>query len=385
MSNETLKIRDTALSSMCSQPAGFWQIVTASNRSVWAATLVVLLVALLGGCRSQKAPHGPVIEFTRIPPAAQGGRERVDVIAGRVVGAGPGQRIVVYARSGPWWVQPWPDKPFIPIQPDHTWSTPTHLGFEYAALLVDPGYEPPPTTDVAPTQGGSVIAVESVKGVGSVQLAPTKPLKFSGYDWNVRMIAGDRGGLNNLYSADNAWTDGSGALHLRINQPAGRWACAEVEAARSLGYGNYIIVVRDTSRLEPAVVLSMNTFDDWGGDQHFRELDVEMSRWGDAANKNNAQFGVQPFYVPGNLAPFSAPAGTLTHSLHWESGRASFKTVRGSSIHAGAPVVSDHVFTSGVPSPGEEKFQFLFYMVASDKYPLQHENEVVVEKFQYLP
>jgi hypothetical protein len=353
--------------------------------SVSAATLVLLLVTLLGGCRTQKSAHGPVIEFTRIPPAAQGGRERTDVISGRVVGAAPGQRIVVYARSGPWWVQPWPDKPFLPIQPDHTWSTPTHLGFEYAALLVDPGYEPPPTMDVPPTAGGSVAMVERVKGVGAIQLAPTKPLKFSGYDWNVRMIAGDRGGLNNFYDADNAWTDASGALHLRMKKRADRWACAEVELSRSLGYGTYIITVRDTTHLEPAAVLSMNTFDDWGGEQHFRELDVEMGRWGDATNKNNAQFGVQPFYIPGNLAPFTVPAGTLTHSLHWEDGRASFKSVRGSSAHAGAPVVSEHVFTSGVPTPGEEKFQFLFYVVASDKNPLQHENEVVVEKFQYLP
>jgi hypothetical protein len=385
VSDESFKFAGSALSSRCSQRAGFCQIATTSGSSVWAATLVVLLVSLFGGCRSQTTPTGPAIAFTKIPPAAQGGRERVDVISGRVVGAAPGQRIVVYARSGPWWVQPWPDKPFIPIQPDHTWSTPTHLGFEYAALLVDPGYEPPPTTDVAPTPGGSVAAVETVKGVGAIQLAPTKPIKFSGYDWNVRTIAGDRGGLNNLYAGDNAWTDDSGALHLRINKRAGRWACAEVEAARSLGYGTYITVVRDTSRLEPAAILSIDTFDDWGADQHFRELDVEMGRWGDAASRNNAQFGIQPFYIPGNLAPFFAPAGTLTHSVHWESGRASFKTVRGSSIHAGAPVVSDHVFTSGVPSPGTEKFIFMLYVVASDKYPLQHENEVVVEKFQYLP
>jgi hypothetical protein len=350
-----------------------------------SAILLVLLVALLGGCRSQNSSHSPSIAFTKIPPAAQGGRERTDFIAGRVDGASPGQRIVVYARSGPWWVQPWPDKPFIPIQPDHSWSTPTHLGFEYAALLVDPGYEPPPTMDVAPTPGGSVAMVETVKGVGTIQLAPTKPLSFSGYDWNVRTIAGDRGGLNNLYDADNAWTDAHGALHLRMKKRTDRWACAEVELSRSLGYGTYIITVDDTTHLEPAAVLSMNTFDDWGGEQHFRELDVEMSRWGDATNKNNAQFGIQPFYIPGNLARFTVPAGTLTHSFHWEDGRASFKTVRGSSARAGAPVVSEHVFTSGVPTPGEEKFQFLFYVVASDKNPLQHENEVVVEKFQYLP
>ena len=240
-----------------------------SGPRVWPLHLVLLCAAFLSGCHAGNSPQGPVVEFTTIPPAAQGGRERVDVIAGRVSGAHPGQQIVVYARSGPWWVQPWPDKPFIPIKADGTWSTPTHLGFEYAALLVDPGFHPPPTIDTAPMRGGSVVAVEIVKGTGSVQIAPTKPLKFSGYDWNIRTIAGDRGGLNNLYDADNAWTDASGALHLRMKKRAGRWSCAEAELSRSLGYGTYIIVVRDVTHLEPAAVLSLNTFDDWGGDQHF--------------------------------------------------------------------------------------------------------------------
>jgi hypothetical protein len=350
-----------------------------------AIQLALSLCIFFAGCHSQTAPAGPTIQFTKIPPAAQGGRERVDTISGRVSGARPGQQIVIYARSGPWWVQPWPDKPFIPIQTDSTWGTSTHLGFEYAAMLVEPGYHPPPTMDVAPTQGGSVVTVSIVKGIGAPQLAPVKSLHFSGYDWEVRTISADRGGLNNLYGADNAWVDASGALHLRITKKGDRWSCAELEMTRSLGYGTYIFTVRDTTHLEPAAVLSMNTFDDWGGDQHYRELDVEFGRWGDPTSKNNAQFGIQPFYVPGNVAPFILPKGTFTHSMHWESGRASFKTVRGSSPQPGAPVVSEHVFTSGVPSPGQEKFQMLFYVVASEKSPLQNENEIVVEKFDYLP
>jgi hypothetical protein len=346
---------------------------------------VLASAILITGCRSQNAPAVPTIELTKIPPAAQGGRERVDTIAGRVSGSRPGQQIVVYARSGPWWVQPWPDKPFIPIQADSTWGTSTHLGFEYAAMLVEPGYHPPPTMDVAPSQGGSVVAVTIVKGSGAPQLATVKPLHFSGYDWEVRTIAGDRGGINNLYDGDNAWTDSSGALHLRIKKRGDKWSCAEVELNRSLGYGTYKVVVRDTTHLEPAAVLSMNTFDDWGGDQHYREIDIEFGRWGDASGKNNAQYGIQPFFVPGNVAPFTVPQGTLTHSLRWESGRASFRSVRGSEMRAGAPVVSEHIFTSGVPSSGQEKFQMLFYVVASEKSPLQNENEVVVEKFEYLP
>jgi hypothetical protein len=112
---------------------------------------------------------------------------------------------------------------------------------------------------------------------------------------------------------------------------------------------------------------------------------VEIGRWGDATARSNAQYSIQPFYIAGNVAPFVVPSGTLTHSLRWESGRASFETVRGSSAHPGAPVVFQHIFTSGIPTPGKEFFQFMLYIVASDKSPLQKETEVVVEKFEYLP
>src|ERR1700729_2788932 len=182
----------------------------------------------LTSCQSHKANSGPSIEFTHIPPAAQGGRERVDTISGRVRNAGPKQQIVIYAHSGPWWVQPWPDHPFIPIKADSTWSTETHLGFEYAALLVEPDYYPLPELDVTPTQGGSVALVTIVKGVGASQFAPTGSLKFSGYDWGVRMIASDKGGMNNLYDPENAWSDASGALHMQIKKKSGSWSCAEI-------------------------------------------------------------------------------------------------------------------------------------------------------------
>src|SRR5258707_9704946 len=99
-------------------------------------TLLLTLCIALTNCQSHKADTSPSIEFTKIPPAAQGGRERVDTIAGRVKNARPGQQIVIYARSGPWWLQPWPDRPLVPIRADSTWSTETHLGFEYAAMLV---------------------------------------------------------------------------------------------------------------------------------------------------------------------------------------------------------------------------------------------------------
>lgn len=353
-----------------------------SSRLAVVWPLLLALAVALNGCQSQKATGAPSIEFTRIPPAAQGGPERVETIAGRVHGSHPGEQIVIYAHSGPWWVQPYSDHPLVPIQSDSTWSTPTHFGFEYAALLVEAGYHPPPTMDVAPSPGGPVLSVAIIKGGGPPTFAPTKPLKFSGYDWAIRTISSNRGGAYNLYDPDNVWTDANGALHMRITNKSGLWYCAQLSLTRSLGYGTYRLTVRDTSRLQPAAVLSMYTFDEWHGDQYYREMDVEISRWGDAASKNNAQYGVQPFYVPGNIYPFNAPAGPLTYSMRWNSGSVAFTTAR--AEHGGA-LVADHEFTSGVPSPGQEEVKLELYVIPSDKYPLQGGSEVVIEKFEYLP
>ena len=340
----------------------------------------------LSACHTRQGDVGPSIEFTKIPPAAEGGRERMGIIAGRVSGARQGQRIVLYARSGPWWVQPRVEAPFTPIQPDSTWSAEIHLGYEYAALLVDPSYHPPVTMDVYPTAGGSVIVVKTAKGESSLPPLATKPLHFSGYDWNVRMNSAVRGGLDNLYDGDNAWVDPQGALHLRISKKGEKWTCAMVLQTRSLGYGTYTFTVHDVSKLEPAAVLSAHTFDASGGDQHYREMDVEISRWGDARSVDNIRYGIVPLYLPANTSRFSEPPGVFTHSMLWEPGRVAFKTFRGSSSgRRGAPAFHEHVFNSGVPSAGQELFYFMFYVVPSDKSPLTRDNELVIDKFEYLP
>ena len=357
-----------------------------------APTLAVRSVAwiscctLLIGCHSQNDKQGPSIEFTKVPPVAEGGRDRMATIAGRVSGARPGQQIVLYAHAGAWWVQPRVETPFTPIRPDSTWSAEIHLGYEYAALLVDPEYHPPATMDLQPTAGGPVSMVITAKGEGALPALPTKAIHFSGYDWTVRMTSAARGGVDNLYDADNAWLDPQGALHLRITKKGGKWTCALVSQTRSLGYGTYIFTVHDVSQLEPAAVLSAHTFDESGGDQHYREMDVEISRWGNVRSTDNVRYGIVPLYLPANTASFSEPAGVFTHTMLWEPGRLTFKTFRGSSSRRPEDTgFHAHVFTSGVPSPGKELFVFMFYVLPSDKTPLTKDNELVIDKFDYLP
>lgn len=109
-------------------------------------------VSLLGGCRRGQHRPAAAIEFSRVPQADPGGRETQDIIEGTVTGVQPGQQIVLYAKSGRWWVQPLVTHPFTKLggKSGTKWTNATHLGTDYAAILVEPGYRPPPVLDNLP-------------------------------------------------------------------------------------------------------------------------------------------------------------------------------------------------------------------------------------------
>jgi hypothetical protein len=101
--------------------------------------LGILPAVLCQACRRGNAPS---ITFARIPQAVPDGPARNDIIEGRVTGASPGQKIVLYAKTGKWWVQPLIDQPITDLHPNFSWTNATHLGTHYAALLVKDGYRP---------------------------------------------------------------------------------------------------------------------------------------------------------------------------------------------------------------------------------------------------
>jgi hypothetical protein len=234
-----------------------------------------------------------------------------------------------------------------------------------------------------PTEGNGVVAVAVAKGEPGAPITQ-KVIHFSGYDWAVLSAGSDRGGEANPYDPANAWTDQRGYLHLHMEMRKGQWTCAEVNLTHSLGYGTYRFVVQDSAHLEPSAVLGMYVFDLEGKGDGPSELDVELSRWGNPKAKN-AQYVVQPFYVPENVARFSVPAGVFTHSFRWEPGVASFQTVPGSGTIPGAKAISSHVFTSGIHPAAGETVHLDFYDFHHSQNLEQHPVEVVIEKFEYLP
>jgi hypothetical protein len=356
--------------------------IGADASSAGRAFLLLLCLRLLAGCHLQGSVPGPSIEFTRIPPATEGSPDKLDVIEGRVMHGNPPLKLVLYAKTGNWWIQPLRNEPYTNVRPDGRWTNNTHVGTDYAAMLVEPGFHPASTLKELPGPGGSVLAVATVKGSDPAQHI-SKTLWFSGYEWRIRTAPSNRGGRSR-YSADNAWTDPQGALHLQIKNASGEWTCAEVTMTRSLGYGTYSFVLRDTSRLEPAAVFAMFTYDYAGEGLNNREMSIEVSSWGERGTEH-AQFVLQPFYVPENTSRFSVPSGMLTYSFRWEPQRAAFSTLRGSDPEGIGRAIARHEFTSGIPTHGTESVRMTLYVFRSAKETLTRDNEVVVEKFEYLP
>ncbi|HEY0728424.1 MAG TPA: sensor histidine kinase [Pyrinomonadaceae bacterium] len=160
-------------------------------------TVGLLLVVLLASCSWSSDDGKPSIEFTKVPPADKGGAQTSDTISGRVRNARPEYRVVLFARSGAWYVQPYADQPFTKIEPNSTWASPTHLGTEYAALLVEPGYVPPAFVPELPEQGNGIVTLVVVEGTPPfwrswwftiTLLALASLALFMAYRWHVRQM-----------------------------------------------------------------------------------------------------------------------------------------------------------------------------------------------------
>jgi hypothetical protein len=359
------------------------------------ATFSVLLVYfVLAGCHSSPKNSAPTVTFIKIPAAYQETPYKTEITErdyktaiadGRVLGAQPGQRLVLYAKTdGRWGQCPQSGQPFTNIEREGRWKASVHMGLQYAALLVEPGFNPPEQTESLPTVGNGVVALAIVNGKGAPPVLPSpKLLNFSGYEWTTSAGPIFRAGSRNFFDPANAWTDEKGALHLRISGSPGKWAGAEVKLTRSLGYGTYKFQVHDVSHLEPSALLTLIAWDGVGTESTRRELDVEIGRWGELEN-TNVNYVVQPYYVPANIVAFRMPPGAYTQSFRWERGQVTFSTVAGPA-NAGGRVIHQHVFTSGVPSPDEQSIRIGLFVFHQGKIPLKNGNEVIINKFEYLP
>jgi len=165
---------------------------------------------------------------------------------------------------------------------------------------------------------------------------------------------------------------------------SGKWHCAEVNLTRSLGYGTYRVVVRDSSFLEPAAVLSMFTWDDEAAEQNHREFGVELARWGDPDNRKCPIYRAALLRARKCGALLWPPPGPIIYSVRWQRDSLLF-TAMDAKAKARPHVIAEHSFTSGIPTPGNESVHMNLYLLSSSPIPLKSQTEVVIEKFEYLP
>ena len=365
-------------------------VAVSGSRYTRAAIQVAALAAtcfLLEGCSNWFSKSIPKITFSDVPAAYDGGLDMLSKLTGNVQGGQPGQHVVLYAKSeGRWWIQP-AAKSINHGAAQIEWQGQTHPGFEYGALLIDEGVTPPQSIERLPAVGGGVAAVATVPGRGLQQTSTTSPvLHFSGYDWMVRSEPNHRGGSRNLFDPANAWIDAKGALHLRISREGDHWACAEVKLTRSLGYGTYSFVVRDTSQMDLSAVLTLFTWDGGGPEENRHEVSYEVSHWGNPEDKTSTTMLIQPYYIATNGFRFQPPKGTVTNSYRWDPSQVTFRSYAG--IHSegtGGHLLQEKVFTSGIPAAGGESARINLYVFGKGQVPLQHQNEIIIDKFEFFP
>ena len=126
------------------------------KRIVFKPAFAVLLAsALVLGAFAADAPS---VKITHPAKWGVGGEYPTDTISGTVTGAPAGSKVVVYCYAGgQYWVQPMANSYLTSIT-GSSWSTTTHLGQKYVALLVRSSFRTESPLDTPPTVGGDVLA-----------------------------------------------------------------------------------------------------------------------------------------------------------------------------------------------------------------------------------
>lgn len=359
---------------------------------VMVLVLAVLILAAVGCSRRDKNPTKPVqvvcpgevIGNTKQPPVITinppaAGASTLSGTASNIDARKT--RVVLWALTNMWYVQPWIDSPYTSICSDGMWSNSTHPWDRIMALLVDQTYVPGATRTSDPSLDPGVLA--------SAQYPPARtdlPLKFSGYTWDIKVAMSPFDPGPNYWSdsPQNVWVDAQGMLHLQITYSGNRWWCSEVVLPRSLGYGVYTIQIASRlDNLDLQSVAGIFTYE-----SGTRELDHEFA--GDALipGANNAQNVVQPYTRAGNINRYIMPNNAQsTLRLVWRADHIDFITWQGWAFPPSqSDLVSTWTYTGpDIPPPGGERFHFNLWLFGGQAPQSNQGDQLIIKSFTFQP
>lgn len=239
----------------------------------------------------------------------------------------------------------------------------------------------------------------------NLRLVPPRQLSFAGYEWTVKCGAPLGPGPNPFsQSEDHVWVDGSGRLHLTIQNYRTLWWSTEVIANDSLGHGTYVFSVESrVDALDPNMILGLFTWDGDAPEHAYREIDFEFNPslqnvLGCDCLPGNGQYAIQP--VDAGVCPgtscnenvhrfdidYTGPSETTTHELIWRADAIDFR-----SSYGGFPAPSANTFETWTydgpdnPPPGGETARMNLWLVNGMAPAGGQGAEVVISDFRYFP
>lgn len=260
---------------------------------------------------------------------------------------------------------------------------------------------------------------------GSLCNTPNCLVEFDGYWWWTNYpfnISGSGYWFNNQQWDPRLVNVDSKGLHLRMQQtmipgaPQQQWSSTEVllwgksdqpngaEPPKRFypGYGTYLVAASTNGSFN---TLANNCcfgafiyrFDTDGSQKNaHHELDlVEISRWGNLADANNAQFTLQPWdAMNGNVHRIAlADEGKVTLVMNWPGPKTpvTFSVYYGIYTLATLPAMPDITWTTVpeqnifIPDDACQTVHLNLWREPADRVYPNGNQEVVIEKFEYKP
>mgnify|MGYP001595134332 CR=1 FL=1 len=217
-------------------------------------------------------------------------------------------------------------------------------------------------------------------------------IKFSGQEWKVKSSNKSVGPGPNYFSnsLESVWVDESGLLHLKMIRKDGKWYCAEVVTAEPLGYGSYQFKISSgAASLDKYAVLGLFTWDTTAPQFNYREIDIELSRWGEEAGLN-AQFVVQPWDHSGNRHRFAIDpqADSSTHIFVWSPKSVQFLSFLGGAQSPNPNNIVEqwsYTSTDTPPAGGSANARINLWLIGGHPPSDGKEIEIVLSSFEFIP
>lgn len=360
--------------------------------------LIILLFSIIGCLKNisdnniSDDTRKPIIQFTYVP--SYGSFEHLQ---GQVKNVNPvNYKVAAYIFVSGWWTKPYFSSPLTTINSDGSWECDITTGgmdqnaTEIAAFLVPNGYNPP-IMDGKQTLPKELYE-KSVSHKEVEREARYRIVEFSGYKWKVKATETMAGPGPNFFSENeqDIWVDEKGQLHMKISYRDGKWYCTEVINDTSLGYGKYIFQLSTrVDKIDKNAVLGLFTWDDTAPEHHYREIDIEFTKWEKTVNEN-AQYVVQPWDTTGNMIRFNIDLTSdySTHVFIWQADSIVIQSFHGhfDSPPNGESLINAWIYKGDyIPTPGMENVRINLWLSNGNPPSDGKEVEVVIKYFKFLP